>query len=197
MVHVLLVSKKRHLFFHVKVLTSSKATCDILFQQLSDDLYDMALRMVVDFATTKALPNAFHPMGMLCRGLTMANPAKAAKRILPLCIANIQTELEHGASSQIVNSSTATPIQSDSTLHWYQNILYEVCSALGAELLNYKQELISIVHEMLDKCKTRTGFMWASKVLRHSLKSLLAIYPKEMRNFAPDEWADEGKICKC
>ncbi|CDS14218.1 hypothetical protein LRAMOSA06388 [Lichtheimia ramosa] len=171
-------------------------TCDTLFGQLSDDMYNLALRMVVDFVGGQVLSNAIHAGGLLCTAIASADPAKAAKHLIPLCIGNIMSELEHGAASTIVNSATSTPIQSDSTLHWYQGILFSTVAAMGSELLNYKTEIINVLKEMTEKCKSRTGFTWSGKLLRASLKTLLAIYPREFRSLTPKEWNSKECMAK-
>lgn len=165
----------------------------MFFAQLSDELYDLALKMVLDFTNEQVLPNAVRAAGLLCDSVAAANPKKAAKHFIPLCIEKIKTELEHGASSTMTNSASSTPIQSDSTLHWYQNILFHVVSMMGPELLNYKTEIMDILSEMISKCKTRRGYMWSGKLLRNCLKTLLDVYPKESRSVPLDEWNNEGQ----
>lgn len=157
-------------------------------------MYNLALRMVVDFVGGQVLSNAIHAGGLLCTAVASANPAKAAKQLIPLCIGNIMSELEHGAASTVVNSATSTPIQSDSTLHWYQGILFSTVAAMGSELLNYKSDIINVLKEMNEKCKSRTGFTWSGKLLRASLKTLLAIYPRDFRSLTPNEWNNKGKL---
>ncbi|KAI9033800.1 hypothetical protein CLU79DRAFT_851017 [Phycomyces nitens] len=165
--------------------------CDVVFGQLSDDLYDLALRMVVEFVNDQVIPNAVRTTGLLCDSITSANVKKAAKHFIPLCIANIRTELDYGASSTITNSASSNPIQSDSTLHWNQNILFSVVSMMGPEILNYKTEIIDIGLEMVSKCRSRRGVMWTGKFLRNVLKGLLETYPKDFRNLKPEEWNDK------
>ncbi|KAG1064491.1 hypothetical protein G6F42_026993 [Rhizopus arrhizus] len=69
--------------------------CDTIFGQLSDDLYDLVLRMIVEFISDRVLPNAVRAVGLLCNAVAKAHPKKAAKAFIPLFIANIQVELEH------------------------------------------------------------------------------------------------------
>ena len=154
----------------------------------------MALRMVTDFASQQVLPNAIHAAGLLCGSIASANPAKAAKRLIPLCIANISSELEHGAASTMINSESSTPIQSDSTLHWYQCILYHVVLKLGPELLKYKKDIVNIIQEMIAKCKSRRGFMWSAELLQNCLGTLLQTYARDRRSLNPEDWHNEGKI---
>ncbi|ORZ04733.1 hypothetical protein BCR42DRAFT_474389 [Absidia repens] len=165
--------------------------CETVFGQLSNEMYDVALRLMVDFCTSQVLPSAMRAMGSLCQGITAVNPAKAAKQLIPICITNIRTELiENGASSTMTNAATSNPIASDATLHWYQHILFSVVSELGPHYLTYKDELLAIGHDMVRHCKSRRGMMWAAKFIRFSLKTLLETYPVEYRSLPSTQWND-------
>ncbi|KAI8099232.1 uncharacterized protein BX664DRAFT_272366 [Halteromyces radiatus] len=162
--------------------------CETVFGQLSDSMYDIALRSIVDFASNQVLPNAVRAMGSLCESIASVNPKKAARQFIPMCVASIKIELENGASSTMTNSATSNPIQSDATLHWYQHILFSVISDLGPEWLQYKDDLINIGNDMITHCRSRRGIMWTGKFLRFSLQSLLDTYPTEYRSLTPEEW---------
>ncbi|KAI8988823.1 hypothetical protein BDB01DRAFT_842338 [Pilobolus umbonatus] len=164
--------------------------CDIVFGQLSDELYDMALRSVVDFVSDRVLPNAVRAAGLLCDTITSANPKKAGKILIPLCITHIQTELEHGAASTVSHSASSNIVQSDSTFHWYQNILLSVVSAMGAEVLVYQKEIISITEMMIQHCRSRRGIMWTGKLIRSTLNTVLNVYPKDFKSLNPSVWND-------
>ncbi|KAI8373532.1 hypothetical protein EDC96DRAFT_498664 [Choanephora cucurbitarum] len=166
-------------------------TCDVIFGQLSDRLYDLALKMVVEFATDRVLTNAVRAVGLLCDAITSANPTKAAKVLVPLCIRNIQIELEHGAASTVAHAASSNLIQSDSTFHWYQNILFSVVSNLGPEILVYKEDIVQITHLMIQKCRSRRGIMWTGKLVRNILNTVLNIYPKEFKSLNPSLWQNK------
>lgn len=170
--------------------------CDTIFGQLSDDLYDLVLRMMVEFISDRVLPNAVRAVGLLCEAIAKANPKKAAKAFIPLCIANIQVELEHGAASTVTHAASSNLIQSDSTFHWYQNILFSVVHFLGPELLPYKQDVVSVAHAMVQQCRSRRGIMWTGKLLRNVLSTLLNVYPKDYRSVVPSLWNDKEYMLK-
>jgi len=179
--------------------------------QLSEHLQDIALKMIVDFATSTILQNAIKPMGKafyhflvppllsqfqiisvtnstgffnlghLCAAVTSPNRRKGLAKFIPICRTNILMELQHGASSTPTVSSSHH-IQSDTRFHWYQCILYNVVMFSGPELLDYKKELIELGKEMVGKCRSRRGYMWAGKFLRQMLGALTGIYPNECRN---------------
>lgn len=170
--------------------------CDVIFSQLSDELYDLALRLVVEFVTDRVLPNAVRAVGLLCDAITAAQPRKAAKVFIPLCISNIQIELEHGAASTVTHAASSNLIQSDSTFHWYQNILFSVVCNLGPEILPYKQDIVSITHAMIQQCRSRRGMMWTGKLLRNVLTTLINVNPKDSRSMGPSQWNDKEFMSK-
>lgn len=163
-------------------------TCDIIFNQLSDKLYDLALKLVVEFVNDRVLPNAVRAVGQLCDAITSIQPKKAAKAFIPLCITNIQMELEHGAASTEAHAAASNLILSDSTFHWYQNVLFSVISSAGPEILNYKQDIVSITHAMVNQCRSRRGIMWTGKIIRGVLGTLLNVYPLDYRSLNPSQW---------
>ena len=85
---------------------------------LSEPLYDMVLNMVFDYASSNVRSNAVRAIHQLVECVANANPEKTLARFVPFCDRNIRTELEHGASSLRVTSTSSTPLPSDATLHW-------------------------------------------------------------------------------
>ncbi|OZJ03795.1 hypothetical protein BZG36_03001 [Bifiguratus adelaidae] len=163
--------------------------CEVLTYQLSDELYDMVLQMIVDFASDTVIPNAARATGFLCSIITAVAPAKALPKFLSICIRNIETELEHGASSQ-PSTSLYSEINIDTTLHWYQCILYQVVTVSGTDIVRHKDEILGILDKMMTFCKSRRGYMWAGKLLRHILIALTDLYPLECRSATPSQWSD-------
>ncbi|CAG8548665.1 30916_t:CDS:10 [Gigaspora margarita] len=164
--------------------------CEIVGTQMSEQLQDMALKMVINFASTTVLQNATKPMGYLCSTLTSPDRRKALAQFIPLCNTNIITELQHGAASTPTTSPTHH-IQSDATLHWYQCILYHVIMLSGSELLHHKNDLLYLGKEMVQKCRSRKGYMWTGKFIRMMLVALTQIYPLECRNVDQERWKSE------
>lgn len=99
------------------VLKSIKGTLDVLCLQLSDPLFDLVLKLVFDYGTENARSNAVRAFGQLVACLARVQPEKVLAKFLPFCIAQIQEELKHGASS-IRTTSTHAAVPSDTTLHW-------------------------------------------------------------------------------
>lgn len=99
------------------VLKSVKNTMDIVCSHLSDQLFDLVLKLVYEYATTNVKSNAVRAIGQMVASLARANPDKTVDRFLPACAARIEEELAHGASS-IRTTATHVAIPSDTTLHW-------------------------------------------------------------------------------
>jgi proteasome activator subunit 4 len=84
---------------------------------LSDQLFDLVLSLVFNYATTNAKSNAVRAVGQLVSSLARVNPERTVAKFLPFCIPQIEDELKHGASS-VRTTSTHAAVPSDTTLHW-------------------------------------------------------------------------------
>lgn len=102
------------------VLKSIKVMLDLIAQQLSEPLFDMVLKLVYNYGTTNAKSNAVRAFGQLIGSLAKANPEKTMSKFLPFCVAQIEDELKHGASS-VRTTSTHAAVASDTTLHWSED----------------------------------------------------------------------------
>lgn len=76
-----------------------QATCNTIFVQLSDSLYDLALDIFYRHVSTTAKSNSIKWVGMLAGCFARANGVKTFKKLFPICAMTIRAELEHGASS--------------------------------------------------------------------------------------------------
>lgn len=99
------------------VLKSIKNTLDVVCLHLSDQLFELVLKVVYDYATTNAKSNAVRAFGQLVACLARVKPEETLDKFLPFCTNQILEELKHGASSERTNSSHAAA-PSDTTLHW-------------------------------------------------------------------------------
>lgn len=103
------------------VLKSVKSMLDVICLHLSDQLFDLVLNLVYDYATTNAKSNAVRAFGQLVACLARVQPKKTLAKFIPHCINQIEEELRHGASS-IRTTSTHAAVPSDTTLHWSTSI---------------------------------------------------------------------------
>jgi len=99
------------------VLRSIKNMIDIVCLHLSDQLFDLVLNLVFDYATTNAKSNAVRAFGQLIACLARVQPEKTLARFLPFCKSQVEEELRHGASS-VRTTFAHTAVPSDTTLHW-------------------------------------------------------------------------------
>jgi len=135
----------------------------------------------------------------LCSASTGCNPDLALSVFLPMCKNAIETELQHDAASiSCLTTESSNPFSfatsSDSTLHWYQSILYHVVIQAGDSLLKYKSLLIDVLTLSFEKCKSGRGYKWAGKLLSNLILSLCKVYPLEERNVKSDIWFSKGKF---
>lgn len=99
------------------LLKTIRSTTDVVAHHLSDELFDLVLGIVYDYATTTARANAVKAFGNLVSSLAKANSKKVLAKFLPYCTQQILVELEHGASS-VRTTSVGLAIPSDTALHW-------------------------------------------------------------------------------
>lgn len=99
------------------VLKSIKNMIDAICLHLSNDLFDLVLKLVYDYATVNAKSNAVRAFGQLIACLARVKPEQTIAKFLPFCIMQTREELKHGASS-IRTTSTHAAVPSDTTLHW-------------------------------------------------------------------------------
>ncbi|KAI9102563.1 hypothetical protein DFS34DRAFT_609661 [Phlyctochytrium arcticum] len=176
------------------VIAILASTCEILFAQMSPEMEAIATRKIVHLVTENITPASTKAVGLLCS--IAGSPHRRLETFVPLCCDKILEELEHGAGqiSTSAYSSTGHPFafaaMSDTTLHWYQSILYKVCERPGAELLKYKDQLLHVVRQVLTDCHSRRAYKWAGRVIRSVLMNCSAIYPVESRSQGNTVWND-------
>lgn len=101
------------------VLKSIKSMLDVICLHLSDQLFDLVLNLVYEYATTNVKSNAVRAFGQLVACLARVRPEKTIAKFLPYCMTQVEDELKHGASS-VRTTSTHAAVPSDTTLHWSQ-----------------------------------------------------------------------------
>ena len=99
------------------VLKSIKSMLDIICLHLSDQLFDLILNLVYDYATSNARSNGVRAFGQLVACLARVNAEKTIARFLPHSVDQIEEELKHGASG-IRTTAIHVAVPSDTTLHW-------------------------------------------------------------------------------
>lgn len=121
------------------VIGAAMEACSQICSHLSEPLFDLVLDIVWDFATTTVRANAVRAVHQLVECIARANSPRTASlmnwastralsslllqlsRFLPYAVQQIQSELDHGASS--VRTTTYSHIEpSDATLHWSESV---------------------------------------------------------------------------
>ncbi|KAI8995384.1 ARM repeat-containing protein [Trametes punicea] len=169
------------------VLKAIKGALDTVCLHLSDQLFDLVLKLVFEYASTNAKSNAVRAFGQLVACLARARPEKTIDRFLPFCIAQIQEELRHGASS-IRTTSTHEAVPSDTTLHWNMSILRGCFGYGGTTVLKYKDQLLGLMALLVEKTKSERGYTGTGRLINRVLHTAATIYTLNSRYVNPDEW---------
>ncbi|KAG0021330.1 hypothetical protein BGZ82_011351 [Podila clonocystis] len=170
-------------------ITGTISYCfEILFGQLSPKLYDMTTKLVLELLESTPLTNAGRAMGAFISCWAGADRRSAMSKVFPILDREIRSELEHGASS--VPSLAYSHLHRDDSLHYYQGLLNQLI--LSSNLLGHRQEIISLVKLMVDKCQDRSGYKLTAKLLSNALKNLLLTYTLDLRSHHKEQWQDEA-----
>ncbi|KAJ3037851.1 hypothetical protein HDV00_001266 [Rhizophlyctis rosea] len=170
--------------------------CEIVFVQMSPDLQEVSMRKVLNFVSSNVVPNATKAIGTLSNLVGGGNSSKKLAAFIPLCHANILSELKNGAASDAATTAAATSnpfgfaSMGDATLHWWQAIFFNVIAQNGSETLKYRSEVMEILTASVETCRSKRGYKWAGKALRYSLYNLTATYPLELRSHGNTRWHD-------
>jgi proteasome activator subunit 4 len=159
---------------------------------ISDDLYDMALRLIVDFINSKQLSSAHREFGRFCATVVRPQPKKALAKLIPVCLRRIKEEMDHLVS--LKEEGNPYHENKSSSLSFAHSVLRNVIKAGSPEVLAYATQL----NEVLDQAfafQTRFTNKMASKLLKNLLKSLTSIYQREFRIANRDTWESRGEMC--
>ncbi|KAF8587302.1 hypothetical protein K439DRAFT_1645895 [Ramaria rubella] len=168
------------------IVDAVTAACNQICTHLSEPLFDLALNLIYDYASTTVRPNCVHAVHQLVECISNANPVKTLQKFLPLCIKNIQTELHNGASSVRTTSMTSAPLPSDATFHWTLAIL--------RGLVAHKQQILDLFRLLHRRTFSKRGFSRASKLLSTVMLTLTHTYPTENRFVNPPVWFSDDCI---
>ncbi|KAF9056661.1 hypothetical protein BJ165DRAFT_1362353 [Panaeolus papilionaceus] len=171
------------------VLKSVKSMLDVICLHLSDQLFDLVLNLVYDYATTNAKSNAVRAFGQLVACLARVQPKKTLAKFIPHCINQIEEELRHGASS-IRTTSTHAAVPSDTTLHWNMSILRGCLGYAGSELVPYKTQILKLLTLLVDKTKSERGYTGVGRMVTRILNTLGTTYPSNARFMNTKDWND-------
>ncbi|ESK98497.1 membrane protein [Moniliophthora roreri MCA 2997] len=173
------------------ILRSIKNMMDVVCLHLSDQLFDLVLKLVYEYGTTNAKANSVKAFGQLIACLARANPEKTIARFLPFCLSQIEEELKHGASS-VRTTSSHVAVASDTTLHWNLSILKGCLGYGGALLLKSRDQIINLILMLVEMTKSERGYSSAGQLITRVLHTLVGVYPLNSRFVNSDEWASSS-----
>ncbi|PKS11355.1 hypothetical protein jhhlp_003117 [Lomentospora prolificans] len=166
------------------VINALPAALAPLFASLSPALYDMALEKIATFVSSHVVHQARDAMAWILNAFCRVDPQKTLKIFIPMLIANIRNEIDynHAASDR---SSGTEYLPRDRALVWHVSMLGMVVVHVGAEVLNYKDELFSIAQYMQEKCRGLPT-IHISNFIHHLLLNLTHTYPIDHSLYEPD-----------
>ncbi|KAK7058314.1 Proteasome activator BLM10 [Paramarasmius palmivorus] len=170
------------------LLRSIKNMMDVVCLHLSDQLFDLVLKLVYDYGTTNAKANSVKAFGQLVACLARANPEKTIAKFFPFCLSQIEEELKHGASS-VRTTSSHVAVSSDTTLHWNLSILKGCLGYGGPLLLKNKDQIINLILQLVETTKSERGYSSTGQLITRVLHTLAGVYPVNSRFVNSDEWA--------
>ncbi|KAL9601928.1 MAG: hypothetical protein Q9219_002152 [cf. Caloplaca sp. 3 TL-2023] len=180
------------------VINTLPATFTPLLAALSPDLYNMALNKIADFVANHVIHQARDAMAFICSALCKVNPSKALKRLVPILIQSIRTEIDENGAASTRNTGTDV-LPRDRGLVWSISMLSMCVVHVGNAVLEQKQELLDIATYMQQKCKG-IPTIHVSNYVHHLLLNLTGTYTVDYSLYERDVYArglgpqDWGKI---
>jgi proteasome activator subunit 4 len=157
---------------------------------LSTERAEKVIDEIYDHVTVQVRPNSLRVIGGLILACSNTYPTYTLKKFLPLCIPRIKTELSFGAASSRTTTTTV-PVASDAALHWHMVLLLGAVSGASFEMLQYKEELVSLFHILIDKTYAEISYSWAARIIEKVISGMMRIFAMEGRLVNPDVWESE------
>ena len=177
------------------VINTLPATFTPLLAALSPELYDVALNKIATFVANHVIHQARDAMAFICSALCKVSPVKALRRLVPLLIQAIRTEIdENGAASTRNTGSDVLP--RDRGLVWSVSMLSMCVVHVGDAVLEHRKELFDIAIYMQQKCKG-IPTVHVSNYIHHLLLNLTvtytvdySLYEKDVyqKGLSPEDW---------
>ena len=177
------------------VVNTLPATFTPLLASLSPELLDLAINKIADFVGNHVIHQARDAMAFICNTLCKVAPEKALKRLMPILIQSIRSEIdENGAASTRNTGSDVLP--RDRGLVWSVSMLSMCVVHVGNAVLAHKQELFDIATYMQQKCKG-IPTVHVSNYIHHLLLNLTGTYTVDYslyeadvlsKGLGPEDW---------
>ena len=177
------------------VVNTLPAAFTPLLASLSPDLYDFALNKIADFVGKHVINQARDAMAFICGALAKISPAKALKRLLPMLIQSIRTEIDENGAASTRNTGTDV-LPRDRGLVWSVSMLSMSIVHVGEAVLQHRQDLFDIAVYMQQKC-IGLPTTHISNFIHHLLLNLTTTYTMDYslyeedvlaRGLTPQDW---------
>ncbi|KAL9658080.1 hypothetical protein ABK040_012994 [Willaertia magna] len=155
--------------------------CDLLFNQMPDELLDVCLHKVHNFVNTNFLFNAKKNIAHMCSSLSYAYTEQTLALFIPMLYDKLIKEKENGKSLKHLT---------DTETQYYLHILGQVCYRTGSGLLKYRKQLETII-ELTWNSEKKKIVKTCGKLYRNILRSLTKYYPSELRSINNSVWRTE------
>ena len=165
------------------VVNTLPATFTPLLASLSPEMYDLALNKIAEFVGNHVIHQARDAMAFICNSLCKVSPEKALKRLIPLLIASIRNEIDENGAASTRNIGLDV-LPRDRGLVWSISLLGMCVVHVGAAVLPYREELLSIAVYTQQKCKG-TPAVHISNFIHHLLLNLTGTYTVDFSLFEP------------
>ncbi|GAM87899.1 hypothetical protein ANO11243_059270 [Dothideomycetidae sp. 11243] len=169
------------------IVNTLPATFSPLLAALSPELYDIALQQVSKFISNHVVHQARDAMAFICNALVKVSPKKALAHLLPGLVTSIRTEIEeNGAGSTRTTGSEILP--RDRALVWNISLLSMCCVHVGADVLDFQDDLFDIAVFMQAKCKG-IPLVHVSNFIHHLLLNLTVTYTIDFALYEDEDFA--------
>ena len=177
------------------IVNTLPATFGPLLAALSPELYDLALNKIADFIANHVVHQARDAMAFICGALCKIDPSKSLRRLVPVLIQSIKTEIDENGAASTRNTGTDV-LPRDRGLVWAISMLSMSVVHVGNAVLEFRQELLDIALYMQQNCKGVPS-THVSNFVHHLLLNLTGTYTVDhalyeadvlARGLGPQDW---------
>lgn len=159
-----------------------------LFSTMSPEIYDMALKKIVEFVSMTTVYQARDAMAYICSTLCKVDPKKGLGELIPILSRNIRIEIdENQAGSTRTTGSEVLP--RDKALVWNISLISMSLVHTGSAIADFKDDLLSLGWYMQEKCRGIPS-THASNFLHHILLTLSMTYTVDHSLYENSEQLD-------
>lgn len=155
------------------------------FAALSDDLFELASRKIIEFVQTHTLYNVTDTMSGVINALCKANSQLTWKTFFEPLMTSIRSEVvDNGAGS--TRSGGAEILPRDRGLVWYLRCFEGMIDAGGPALFRNQKEIRGLLDFLIDNCVSQaTEFVGI--IMSSFLEGMVETYPMDHRRLVDEE----------